>query len=1679
MAHAATNGLEIGVLGPIVATRTSETGDIESLVLGGTKQRSVLAMLVASRPQVIPADALALAVYGDDAPERGRRRIQTYVSTLRSILGDAIIRSGDGWRINENLCSVDVDEFERLGRSAKGHRAEQAATVLADALGLWRGDPYTGVEAHGRLEGEIARLDALRIQFLEDRIDFDIAAGRAGELIANLSTLVADHRYNERFRAQQMLALYQSGRQEEALRSFSDLRTTLIEDLGIDPSPETAELERRILCQEDGLLAVPEPDGQPLRGYRLIEPLERTTHYTVWRAVQPSVNREVSIRQIDRSLSGKPDFIRQFEARAQTMARLDHPHLVPLIDFWRDPDGAYLVAGWLSGGSLASLFDSQRFNISDSARVIRHVGGALAASHRVGVAYGGISASNIYFDEDGNAFLDGLAIDHASMSLGMPATDTSRSADVAALARLAMRCFSGGTASTEVALATFHRELLPNSLIEILERAADPGDTSYSSVDDFIAEFGQASMGTSEAIVDLGDFTNPYKGLRAFDESDAADFFGRGVFVDEMVERLAGEGVASRVLTVVGPSGSGKSSVVRAGLVPAIRAGAIAGSERWFVTTMTPGPDPFSAFDAAFDRISTVHSMLPSAWSGIGQRIRVITGGSDVVLVIDQLEELFTSAPAESADRFLTELSALLEDRNSRLRVIATLRADHYGEPLNHGEFAPLLKAGALSVTPLTSDELIEVIASPAHHRGLRFENGLVAKIAADANRQSASLPLLQYTLAELAERRNGALLTHDAYIGLGGIAGTIGTRAETIFIEADDAERAAIRRCFARLVNPDQSALHVRRRALVADLGDDPNVSRALARYGQARLLSFGHDATSREPVVEVAHEALFREWPRLRLWLEEDRELIGATQRLGAASDAWQAGGKSESDLYRGVRLEGALQLNREVSERLRATDRAFLAASQELAESEQHVERARSRRLRRLLTMAVIGLVVAVLASSIAVVQQRQASQRADEAMARGLAASSGVLADQQLDTALLLAANAADVDPSSATVGGLMNVLERARALESFEEPARNDDEELYVFGAISLAADLSADTVRLFDTTSGEVFGEPIEVGSDLSPLYDVELSADGSTLAIATQTELSIWSTTEGRLLAGGLPSWSPEPPHLRLSPSGTYLLTTRPLLDRVEIIRSADGEALGTIPSRLEEFFAPTFSPTEDRLISASSRVGDWLTMFSLPDLDQIGTPIPLEFPANLALLSPDESLIALASEFPEATVALLDASTHEQVGSNLSLEGDRLADMKWSPDSTRLAMASLGGELLVVNALTRTIETRLSGHAGFDPTIEFLDQDRLAVMVDNTLVIWDLGREPNLTTPLADGDALGVDVRSDGTTVALVGIELEVTTPGEPPRRRALGTIATGCHWVRATPFGQYALVLCGTRRNSSAMVIDLETGPVHEGRLKLTGGFEHDAWLVDAALSPDGRQLALVGGANTPSGERRGFLGMSDPVTGKALSSSLELDNWILAAVAWIPNGEAILVGGQFGDLIFVDPVTLTVTHSIATSANAAITDISFDPEGDLAIVANEHGEVWLIDLGRRVALGDPFTGSASQFQGAAISPDGGRLAAVGRDSALRIWDTETATLLTAPLSGAGSGTGFGGGRVRFLENERLLTFGDGPPLVWDLDVERLKDIACRLAGRSLSEAERAAHAPGLGDRDVCEA
>jgi len=245
------------VLGPVtVAERT------ESLNIGGTKQRTVLAMLVSRAGQSLTADVLAQAVYGDDLPTRSRRLIQTYVSTLRSVVGDTIAKSGGGWSLVVDRGDVDLFRFEDLYHAAMGLGPDDASAMLSEALSMWRGDPYCDVEAHGALDGEITRLVELHTSMLQARIDADLDLGRHNAVIGELETLVVEHPYQEHFRAQHMLALYRAGRQSDALRSFSGMRQQLVDELGVDPSVELQDLERRILEHDGSLERQSEPPRQ-------------------------------------------------------------------------------------------------------------------------------------------------------------------------------------------------------------------------------------------------------------------------------------------------------------------------------------------------------------------------------------------------------------------------------------------------------------------------------------------------------------------------------------------------------------------------------------------------------------------------------------------------------------------------------------------------------------------------------------------------------------------------------------------------------------------------------------------------------------------------------------------------------------------------------------------------------------------------------------------------------------------------------------------------------------------------------------------------------------------------------------------------------------------------------------------------------------------------------------------------------------------------------------------------------------------------------------------------------------------------------------------------------------------------------------------------------------------------
>ncbi len=405
----------------------------------------------------------------------------------------------------------------------------------------------------------------------------------------------------------------------------------------------------------------------------------------------------------------------------------------------------------------------------------------------------------------------------------------------------------------------------------------------------------------------------PFKGLLAFDEEDEGDFFGRDGLVAEILRRVESD----RLIAVVGPSGSGKSSVVTAGVLPRIRKGAVAGSDRWLIARMVPGGHPFVELEAALLRSSldapdTLAAQLADGDSGILRAaLRILpTPDSKLLLVIDQFEELFTLVDDSAVQRrFLSGLLSALDDARGRIAVILTLRADFYDRPLLHPEFGARIGPAVVNVTPLSAAELEEAAVRPAENAGIRLEPALLGQIIADVVDQPGALPMFQYTLTELYERRADNVLRLADYTAMGGVRGAITNRAESIYTELDSEGQEAARQLFLRLVALTGGDSWSRRRVPASEIisldVDVVSLQSAISAFGEKRLLSFDRHKATGDPTVEVGHEALLTEWERLGGWITEARKDLERHAALVVSVDEWERSGRATDYLLSGTRL------------------------------------------------------------------------------------------------------------------------------------------------------------------------------------------------------------------------------------------------------------------------------------------------------------------------------------------------------------------------------------------------------------------------------------------------------------------------------------------------------------------------------------------------------------------------------------------------------------------------------------------------------------------------------------------------------------------------------------------------------------------------------------------------------
>jgi serine/threonine protein kinase/WD40 repeat protein len=1708
--------MQVCVLGEIAAGPTGRVRPI-----AGPAQRRLFAALVARRNETISLSTLVETCWPDGpSTARSERNMRSYVHRVRRAIGDdgeLIATVASGYQMTTTDGQVDADEFARLARRASQALAVGDAVATIDAaeraLAVWRGPPYAEFGHQPWAVPEAAHLDELHVGVRTDRCEALIDLGRPGSAITDLEQLTHEDPFRERPRALLMRALYDSGRQVEALREFQQYRRLLVEEAGVEPSPELVALDRRLAT--GGSAATPRTVGS----YELHERIGAGAFAVVHRATQRTLGRDVAVKIVRAELADDPAFIRRFEAEAQMVASIEHPNVVPLYDYWREPGQAFLVMRWMTGGSLETRLDDGPWSLEATADLVDQIAAALDAAHAREVVHRDVKPANILFDDAGRAFLGDFGIALMSEERSTPAAALSEGspifaspeqlrrepagpeADVHALAIVAFALVAGRTPFADapdeasvlqhqlhdpVPPVSRFRPGVPSALDNVLAiaTAKAPADR-YQSAGTFARAFRAAALGDVRTVRTSSLLrANPYVGLQAFGETDAAVFHGRSRLVRELLDHLRRPD--QRLLVLVGPSGAGKSSVVRAGLLPAIRSGVLPGSDRWFTTSMVPGHRPYDALEIALLRVavdppSTLRELLRDGDRGIvraGKRILPPSGG-EVVLVIDQFEELFTSVTRVERDRFLRALTVTVEDPGSPIRVIATLRADFFDAPLRHPGFAPLAKASSVAVTPLAADELEEAITRPAGDVGVQFEPGLVAEIVADVNSQPGALPLLQYALMRLFEAVERSTISIADYRRMGGMAGALADRAEALYDDADDVEREALRHLFERLVHVGDGPDDTRRRIGRAELPPDPATDRMIERFGTARLLTFDRDPFTREPTIEIAHEALIRAWPRLREWLEDDRDLLRAHRHLTLAATGWADRGHDPGELYRGVRLEQAEHLEADGRLALNACEISFLEASRSAREAEQRRERERfeaqvrsNRRLRMLAALVTVVAVVAAVIGAFALRQRSRAERQAalaaasafrsdvDRLVSRGRNASSS---DPTVD--LLLAVEAHRLAPSFETMDALHWALTARPGFMGSLDTGRIGDD-ITVVGNGLLLVTHTVDDVQVWDVAERRRLASwPGPAGATSAFEIHSTASPDGALIAAAGPRETVIRDGRTGAVVRRFVHDAPPSA--VELSPDSTRIAIG--FTDgAVSLHRLGDGSLEAARPAGGAGVNHLTWLQSGDGLVVASQQGLDlWR-----PDEDRVEWHVDLVAAAVLG--SSDGRRLVVSGERASQTddadaeallghvreLKVLDASTGEEIDRLGSFGAVRFA---WANErETEVVGTSVAGPIsrfdleagielagpgigsgrseaiaaladlgLVAVAGTATVELlALDGSGPLSRVVPLPTDD--AVLKDRLLTGSFDESASSLVTAVFQlkGSARRYDLRSDELIPSAVDTTFELSPIG-----------------IRR--FGDLVLEATGPEY-AGLIVRDDVDGPIVSDAIGVVAAYHF-------ALSPRGDLLATA--------QQGGPVTVLDVATG---ARRYELDqitrpDFDVPTPEFTPQGRFLHVWNGASSHRF-DALS---GESIWTTEDWG--HVFPGPDDEWVAAAEPDGTVVLRDPETLEPIGRQLVGHRGQITQFYLDPVSGRALTVADDSTARVWDTDEAKQLGRELPARSSDRG-----LRFFAPGAQLLANLGPAgyTIWNYDTDTWPDIACRVAGRNLTRAEW----ESVGPRDV---
>ncbi len=1006
----------------------------------------------------------------------------------------------------------------------------------------------------------------------------------------------------------------------------------------------------------------------------------------------------------------------------------------------------------------------------------------------------------------------------------------------------------------------------------------------------------------------------PYCGLAAFTEADERFFHGRTALIQRLVESLKRQ---PRFLAVLGPSGSGKSSLVQAGLIPALRKGAILDSEGWHFFNLRPGEDPFRELAAV--GLTDAIAGLPAAL----QMWIVEHPQAHPVLLLDQFEELFTASSPEIRQAFLAQLVALLEC-DLPVTVILTMRDDFYSAFTQQSPvMARWLERGLVNVPlSLSRAELREMIVSPSEMVGIQFETGLVEALvddvtAGEAEGASTLLPLLEFALTQLWERRREGLLTHAAYQAVGGVTGGLAAWADRAYRAIPPEQRGLVRHVLTYLVHlgeEKQNLPDTRRRVGLRDLvpaeGEAAQVQKVIQALTDARLL------VTHESAVEITHEILLRSWPQLREWLEDDRDNLRLREGVSDEARKWDAVGRDESLLaHRGARLDLAWAMSQNPRYPLNVTEKAYLDACVAVRER----EKAMAARRRRWLVggVSAVLVVILVLLAGWGISSRNSAARLADQV---ATSTSAQGMAQQLADIAL--GRQAAAQSQLILLDTGLHMIQSGLLAVEGLRYTPE-------------WAADIAARRVL-------GVLGLPIAQSIHNGTVSAVDFSPDGS-LAVSGGGDgiARVFDSSTGNQISSMV--------------HDNWVLAVAFNLDGDRVVSgSADGTARvwdtttgGEVARMVHEgsVNAVAFSPDGRWVVSGSddrtSRVWEASTGIEIARLTHEGVVYAVDF-------SPDGNWIV--SGCMDGIVHVWEAATGVEISlMSLGYEVDAVYDVDFSSNGDWVVSGSMQGDVVVWEAATG-IEIAHMNHDGEVNAVSFSPGMGKVVSgsIDGTARVWETNTGIEIARMTHDLGVNAVAFSQDGNWVvsgswdgtarvweAATGIEVA----------RMTHEIST--HAVSFDPTG-IRVMTGGCDEGDSqddckqgvARVWEVETGA------EVTH-LAHEDVVRAVAFSPDGRRIVSGGLNQCAIGVmcERGIARVWDLATGKEIAHMLHADG--VDAVAFSPDGHWVVSGSYDGAVIVWDAANgieiSRIRHEYTVGA------VSFSPDGRQVISGSLDGAV----------------------------------------------------------------------------------------------------------------------------------